>query len=56
MFQTTDQPFSISERLPDIFSSKINNNQNPSSQSIEKRNQVIDDYLKSLDQKGTKKN
>ena len=56
MFQTTEQPFSISERLPDIFSSKINDNQNSSKQSIEKRNQVIDDYLKSLEQKSTKKN
>ena len=52
----TEQPLEISERLPDIFSSKLNNNQYSSRQSIEKRNQVIDDYLKSLDQKSNKKN
>ena len=52
----TEQPLEISERLPDIFSSKLNNNQYSSRQSIEKRNQVIDDYLKSLDQKSKNKN
>lgn len=42
----------IIEKLPDIFQS---NNQNMSKQSIARRNAVIDEYLKSLDQKGNKK-
>ena len=49
-------PMAISERLPDIFSSKSNNNQTTTKQSIAQRNQVIDDYLKSLEQKRNKKN
>ena len=52
----TENPLSTSERLPDIYSNN-NNNQNSSKQSIAKRNQVIDDYIKSLDQeKNNKKN
>ena len=42
-----EKPLSSTERLPDIYSPK---NQNSSRQSIAKRNQIIDDYLKSLDQ------
>ena len=42
----------IIEKLPDIFQS---NNQNMSKQSIARRNAVIDEYLKSLEQKGNKK-
>ena len=53
----TENPLSTSERLPDIYSNNNNNNQNSSKQSIAKRNQVIDDYIKSLDQeKNNKKN
>ena len=48
--------FSNSERLPDIFSGKSSNIQTSARQSIEKRNQVIDEYLKILDQKSNKKN
>ena len=38
---------SIKEKLPDIYTSK---------QSIKQRNQVIDEYIKSLDQTGSKQN
>jgi len=48
--------FSNSERLPDINSGKSSNIQTSARQSIEKRNQVIDEYLKILDQKSNKKN
>ena len=37
----------IKEKLPDIYTSK---------QSIKQRNQVIDEYIKSLDQTGSKQN
>ena len=46
----------IIEKLPNIYPSKNNSKQIISTQSIARRNKVIDDYLKSLDQKGNKKN
>ena len=50
-----ETPFSNTERFPDLFYNS-NNNQNITKQTIEERNKVIDDYLKSLDQIGNKKN
>ena len=51
----TEKPATTEERLPDIFSSKSNNNQNSSKQSIKRRNEIIDEYIKSLDQKSNRK-
>ena len=51
----TEKPATTEERLPDIFSSKNNNNQNSSKQSIKRRNEIIDEYIKSLDQKSNRK-
>lgn len=39
----TEKPATTEERLPDIFSSKNNNNQNSSKQSIKRRNEIIDE-------------
>ena len=53
----TENPLSTSERLPDIYSNNNNKNNNENSyrQSIARRNQVIDDYIKSLDQEKNNK-
>ena len=53
----TENPLSNSERLPDIYSNNNNNNNNEisSRQSIAHRNQVIDDYIRSLDQEKNNK-
>ena len=53
----TENPLSSSQRLPDIYSNNNNNsnNENSSRQRIAHRNQVIDEYLRSLDQEKNNK-
>ena len=51
-----ENPCLTNEKLPVIYSTKSNNTQVVTKQSISERNKIIDDYIKYLDQKNKNKN